>query len=140
MKTLLIGLTVLLLGGAGLLAAGPLAGSGSEAPTPTFDPTAGPSSSSTTSTTTTTTTGTTTTETGPTTTATTTVEDVRGPCDEAEHANDPRCTGVGARDDDRSGHGREDGDDHSRSGRGDGSDDDERDDDDDRSGSNRGSG
>ena len=26
-------------------------------------------------------------------------EDVRGPCDEAEHANDPRCTGVG--DDDR---------------------------------------
>src|SRR5215210_7044101 len=30
-------------------------------------------------------------------------EDLRGPCDEAEHANDPRCTGVGgaqARDDD----------------------------------------
>jgi len=23
-------------------------------------------------------------------------EDLRGPCDEAEHANDPRCTGVGA--------------------------------------------
>jgi hypothetical protein len=30
-------------------------------------------------------------------------EDLRGPCDEAEHANDPRCTGAGgaqARDDD----------------------------------------
>ncbi len=24
------------------------------------------------------------------------VEDISGPCDEAEHANDPRCTGVGA--------------------------------------------
>jgi hypothetical protein len=23
-------------------------------------------------------------------------EDLRGPCDEAEHANDPRCTGVAA--------------------------------------------
>ena len=22
-------------------------------------------------------------------------EDVRGPCDEAEHAGDPRCTGAG---------------------------------------------
>ena len=31
-------------------------------------------------------------------------EDVRGPCDEAEHANDPRCTGAGARDDDRDDH------------------------------------
>ena len=31
-------------------------------------------------------------------------EDVRGPCDEAEHANDPRCTGVGDHDrDDNSG-------------------------------------
>jgi hypothetical protein len=29
------------------------------------------------------------------------VEDLRGPCDEAEHANDPRCTGVqGQRGDD----------------------------------------
>jgi hypothetical protein len=26
-------------------------------------------------------------------------EDLRGPCDEAEHANDPRCTGAGGRDD-----------------------------------------
>jgi hypothetical protein len=36
-------------------------------------------------------------------------EDVRGPCDEAEHRNDPRCTGAAVhddrrgRDDDRSG-------------------------------------
>ena len=32
-------------------------------------------------------------------------EDVSGPCDEAEHANDPRCTGVaaGARHDDNAG-------------------------------------
>jgi hypothetical protein len=29
-------------------------------------------------------------------------EDLRGPCDEAEHANDPRCTGAATtRDDDR---------------------------------------
>ena len=43
-------------------------------------------------------------------------EDVRGPCDEAEHANDPRCTGAGAARDnhDRSGRGR--GGDRSRSG------------------------
>jgi hypothetical protein len=27
-------------------------------------------------------------------------EDVRGPCDELEHANDPRCTGVTLEDDD----------------------------------------
>jgi hypothetical protein len=44
-------------------------------------------------------------------------EDVRGPCDEAEHANDPRCTGVTPRveddqrvDDDGVNHDR--GDDH----------------------------
>jgi hypothetical protein len=38
--------------------------------------------------------------------------DVSGPCDEAEHANDPRCTGVVPRveDDDARGHDR--GDDH----------------------------
>lgn len=28
-------------------------------------------------------------------------EDLSGPCDEAEHANDPRCTGAGAAADDR---------------------------------------
>ena len=39
---------------------------------------------------------------------TSTAEDISGPCDEAEHANDPRCAG-GAREDDR---GRDD--DHGR--------------------------
>ena len=36
-------------------------------------------------------------------------EDLRGPCDEAEHANDPRCTGAAgtqARDDDGDRHNR----------------------------------
>jgi hypothetical protein len=55
--------------------------------------------------------------------------DISGPCDEAEHANDPRCTGGAAADDDRSG---------SNSGSDD--DDDDRGGDDDRSGSNSGSG
>src|ERR671914_691087 len=44
---------------------------------------------------------------GTTTGGTTTGEDISGPCDEAEHRNDPRCTGVGGvrtdRDDDRRG-------------------------------------
>jgi hypothetical protein len=35
---------------------------------------------------------------------TTTGEDISGPCDEAEHASDPRCTGT-ADDDDNSGPG-----------------------------------
>jgi hypothetical protein len=35
-------------------------------------------------------------------------EDVRGPCDEAENANDPRCTGVGGDRDDSSGPGNVD--------------------------------
>jgi hypothetical protein len=54
-------------------------------------------------------------------------EDVRGPCDEAEHAGDPRCTGAEAEDgDDNSGlSGHQDDDDHH---------------DDDRSGSNSGRG
>lgn len=35
------------------------------------------------------------------TTGTTTSEDVSGPCDEAEHANEPRCTGgIGTAEDD----------------------------------------
>jgi hypothetical protein len=60
-----------------------------------------------------------------TTIGTTTVEDISGPCDEAEHANDPRCAGGATTgDDDRSGSGRGSGDDH----------------DDDRSGSNSGKG
>ena len=69
-------------------------------------------------------------------------EDVRGPCDEAEHANDPRCTGgaAGADDDGRGGGnsgpggGSDDDSGSGSSGRGGGSDDD------DRSGSNSGSG
>jgi hypothetical protein len=50
-----------------------------------------------------------------------TTEDISGPCDEAEHANDPRCAGVAAgnrfdddRDvDDHGHHGHRGGDDHS---------------------------
>jgi hypothetical protein len=67
------------------------------------------------------TTDTTETETTPTTT-TEAPGDISGPCDEAEHANDPRCTvGVVPReDDDHSGRGRggDDFDDHSGRGRG----------------------
>ncbi len=37
---------------------------------------------------------------GTTTSATETGADVSGPCDEAEHANDPRCQGGSVRDDD----------------------------------------
>jgi hypothetical protein len=58
-----------------------------------------------------------------TTAETTTTEglDISGPCDEAEHANDPRCTGVGDdRDDDNSGPGNGADDRHEdRSGHGD---------------------
>jgi hypothetical protein len=55
--------------------------------------------------------------------------DISGPCDEAEHANDPRCTGVGdVDDDDNSGPGSGEDDDHDDHGG-----------DDDRSGSNSGS-
>ena len=76
--------------------------------------------------------------TGATTTAASTVEDVSGPCDEAEHANDPRCTGAATTttrgdddhaDDDRQGSNR---------GPGGGGDDDDHADD--RSGSNSGHG
>ena len=73
---------------------------------------------------------------------TTTAVDVSGPCDEAEHANDPRCTGgpQAAADDDRRGRGGDDDrDDRSGRGRG-GSDNDDDSDDDDRSGSNSGRG
>jgi len=50
--------------------------------------------------------------------------DISGPCDEAEHANDPRCTGAGATADDNSGSGGDDdsghhsGDDDDSSGHG----------------------
>jgi hypothetical protein len=42
------------------------------------------------------------------TTSVETGEDISGPCDEAEHANDPRCTGVGQARDGRRGRGRDD--------------------------------
>ena len=103
---------------AGVAAAGSLPGvSGGSDDTPTLDT---PSLA------------TTTTSTGGTTTAgTTTVEDepgedISGPCDEAEHANDPRCTGAAPQagaDDDRA----DDGDRHGRN-RGHGGDDDSGDD------------
>jgi hypothetical protein len=51
--------------------------------------------------------------------------DISGPCDEAEHANDPRCTGVGVGDDHNSGPGnRGDLDEDDSSGPGRGGDDD----------------
>ena len=81
--------------------------------------------------------GTTATTTG----ATTTNEagDISGPCDEAEHRNDPRCTGAG--DDDDSGPGRGGDDDHDDdSGHGGDDDRDDDEDGDDRSGSNSGRG
>jgi hypothetical protein len=54
---------------------------------------------------------------GTTTSTTTTGEDVSGPCDEAEHANDARCTGTEpAEDDDRRGHDGNGDRDHDRSG------------------------
>ena len=58
--------------------------------------------------------------------------DISGPCDEAEHADDPRCTGVATDDDD-------DGD-RDNSGPGSGDDGDSDSDSDDRSGSNSGKG
>jgi hypothetical protein len=39
-------------------------------------------------------------------------EDLRGPCDEAEHANDPRCTGAAGADDRGADHGVDDNDHH----------------------------
>ena len=102
---------------AGVAAAGSLPGlsGGGTDDTPTLDP---PSLA------------TTTTSNGGTTTAGTTTtddeagEDISGPCDEAEHANDPRCTGVApqAGDDDRA----DDGDRHGRN-RGHGDDDNDHD-------------
>jgi hypothetical protein len=86
MKTLLLGLLALALGAGGLFAAGPLG----DDPTSdrTIPLTFEPASSTTTSTTASTTSSTTPTGT------TGTVEDIPGPCDEPEHANDPRCTGA----------------------------------------------
>ena len=78
------------------------------------------------------------------TTAETTGEDVSGPCDEAEHANDPRCTGAAGADDRRGRDGRADdarADDRGRGrGRGSGGGGDDDDHADDRGGSNSGHG
>jgi hypothetical protein len=57
--------------------------------------------------------------------------DVSGPCDEAEHAGDPRCSGAGVEDDDDDQSGPGGGDDDRRGGGND---------DEDRSGSNSGRG
>jgi hypothetical protein len=129
----------------GLLGAGVIATGGYAAATGIDDPAPvrtvslpGATTGDTTTTTSTTTAATTTDDivvgTAPATTTTTptgtTGEDISGPCDEAEHANDPRCTGGATTDDD-------DGDDD-RSGPNRGSDDDDHDNDD-RSGSNSGS-
>jgi hypothetical protein len=108
---------------AGVAAASSLPGLGSGSDTPTIDtPTLGTTTNATT--TGETTTGTTTTNR----TTTTGAVHISGPCDEAEHANDPRCTGAApqARDD----RGRDDdGDRHGRN-RGPGGGDDDRGDDD----------
>jgi hypothetical protein len=119
MRNLLIGLlSLVVLGTAGYAAA---AGLDDADPARTVSLPAATTTDDTTTTAETTTTGTTTV--GTTTAATTTgdVEDVSGPCDEAEHADDPRCTGAAAqdRDDDHA----EDRDDHS--GHGSGGDDDD---------------
>ena len=59
--------------------------------------------------------------------------DISGPCDEAEHANDPRCAGAGGRVEDRDDHRGDDrgndDDDHRGRGRGHGGDDNGGDDD-----------
>ena len=130
---------VIALGGAGLAALGVMlavavggTGGGS---TPTLDraTTVGTTTGVSTTTTGETTTTAETTTAAETTTTTTTGVDISGPCDEAEHRNDPRCTGAATVRDDRDG---DDGDHRGRN-RGRGSDDDG---DDDRSGSNSGRG
>jgi hypothetical protein len=128
MNKILIGmLSLALVGTGGLVAA--VEGFGGDDPLPSLSlPDA-----TTVSTTTGTTTGTTTAEA----TGTTTGEDISGPCDEAEQADDPRCTGGAVGDDDDNsgpGSGRDDDDDRDEdddddhSGRGHGGDDDRDDD------------
>ena len=73
---------------AGVAAAGSLPGLSGGSDTPTIDtPTLGTTTDATT-------TGATTTAATTTTPTTTNGVDISGPCDEAEHANDPRCTGA----------------------------------------------
>lgn len=114
MNKLIIGLAALvLLAAGGALAGGAVSGSSSVGGVSTST---GPTTDGTT------TTGTT----AGTTAGTTTAEDVSGPCDEAEHANDPRCggaaPGAGATAGDDDNHVR-DGDREDRSGPNRGSDD-----------------
>jgi hypothetical protein len=68
------------------------------------------------------------------TTTTDGIDDVSGPCDEAEHVDDPRCTGGVATGEDDDDHGERGGDDENED------DDHDDNDDDDRSGSNSGRG
>ncbi len=97
MTKILIGmLSLALIATGGLVAA--VEGFGGSDPLPSVSLPGASTTTGTTTGTTTETTGTTTgttTETTGTTTGTTTGddEDISGPCDEAEHANDPRCTG-----------------------------------------------
>jgi hypothetical protein len=122
MSKLLAGIVAALLVGVGVAAAASFTASDQQTPTSsvsTLDSTGTTESTGTTGTTGTTETG----------------EDISGPCDEAEHANDPRCTGATPTDDDGGHRGRggdDDGDDD-HGGRGGGGDDD-------RSGSNSGRG
>jgi hypothetical protein len=99
MKAMVIALMLLALGAGSVLAAGPL---GDDASTDRTIPLSTSTTAS--STTTTATTGTTTTEDRRRDDVREPGEDVRGPCDEAEHANDPRCAGgAGVAEDDRRG-------------------------------------
>jgi hypothetical protein len=111
---LLAGIIAALIVGVGVAAASSLTTSNDD-PVPTSSIS---TLDSTASTSTTESTGTT--ETTPT-TSTQTGEDISGPCDEAEHANDPRCTGgATTQDDDRRGRGRDEddrADDHGGRGR-----------------------
>jgi hypothetical protein len=127
MSKLVIGLAVfVLLAAGGALAGGALTDSSlDDGVTSTIDETT--TSGETTTTNETATLGTTTNET----------QDVSGPCDEAEHADDPRCTGAEPGDDDRQGRG---GDDDRRGRDDDGKRNQNDHDDNDRSGSNSGRG
>jgi hypothetical protein len=125
MSKLLAGLISALLVGVGVAAASSL--NADDDPTRT-GPTVSTLDTGTTGTTETTK-STRTTPTTPTTPTTRTGEEVSGPCDEAEHANEPRCNGAATADD------RDDDEGHGRSGHRGG---DDRDDD--RSGSNSGRG
>lgn len=126
MSKLVIGLAAFIL----LAAGGALAGNALTGSSPGVATTATTTTTSRTTTNDDTTTSTSTVETG---------EDMSGPCDEAEHADDPRCAGAAAADEPRDRADDDGNEAHSNRGPGGG---DHADDDhgnDDRSGSNRGS-